>query len=98
MKSVGLGIGSTVQAVQQAIAGLGVDLKASVVLERFLLQSGTSVYKRVDCRKLVAISDIYAKFHCELDPIELYCAKLSGIPESTVTTVLKGYVKLFLNL
>ena len=46
------------QAIQQIMAGLGVDLKDSVVLERFLLQSEIFVNKRVGCRrklKLVAI-------------------------------------------
>ena len=51
LKGVGFGIGSTMQAVQQAIAGLGVDLKDGVIFERFLLQSGTSVNKRVNYRR-----------------------------------------------
>ena len=36
LKSVGFGIGSTMQAAQQVMAGVGVDLKDSVGLERFM--------------------------------------------------------------
>ena len=51
LKSVGFGIGSTMRAVQQVMAGLGVGLKGDVVLRRFLLQSEIFVNKRVDYRR-----------------------------------------------
>ena len=49
---------SAAQAVQQAMAGLGADLKDGVVLEIFLVQSEISMNKRVDYKsklKLVVI-------------------------------------------
>lgn len=44
------GTGSAIQAAREVMAGLGVDLKDSV-LERFLLQSKISMNKRVECKK-----------------------------------------------
>ena len=60
------GIGSTIQAVQEATAGLGVGLNGGVVLERFLVhvQSEISAIKRVDYRrklKLMVISVLFRK-------------------------------------
>ena len=79
---------------------LGVDLKDSVGLERFLLSIEISVSKSAACTKLRLLAkkkSITLNFSVCSIRLNHTGAKLSGI-ESTVTTVPKDYVKLFLKL
>ena len=87
------------QAVQQAMARLGVDMKDGIVLEilaakRDFYEQKGRLQEEIEARGYKVI--FFSKFHCGLNPVGPSGAKLSGIPESTVTAVLKDYVKLFL--
>ena len=100
VESVGIGIGSTMQADGQP----GCRPKDGAVFE-ILAAERDFREQRADCRrksKLVAIKRSFTRsFAVSSARLSHTGAKLSGryhIPESTVTAALNDYVKLFLRL